>query len=80
MRFLRDKRQLSIIKKDEGLGKAPFYNTYHQVDMYFEVITWKQGDPVVQLGNPQRHQSEQGQLRELQLLPRQALHGHARHR
>ncbi len=51
LRFLRDKRQLSLIKKDQGLGKAPFYNTYHQVDMYFEVLTWKQGDPVLQIGN-----------------------------
>jgi len=51
LRFLRDKRQLSLIKKDQGLGKAPFYNTYHQLDMYFEVITWKQGDPLVHLGN-----------------------------
>lgn len=51
LRFLRDKRQLSIIKKDQGLGKAPFYNTYHRLDMYFEVLTWKQGDPLVQLGN-----------------------------
>ena len=50
MRFLRDKRTLSLIKKDEGLSKAPFYNTYHQLDMYFEVLTWKQGDPVVQMG------------------------------
>ena len=53
MRFLRDKRTLSLIKKDEGLSKAPFYNTYHQLDMYFEVLTWKQGDPVVQMGNLQ---------------------------
>ncbi|MBK9176847.1 MAG: hypothetical protein IPM46_11045 [Flavobacteriales bacterium] len=51
LRFLRDKRTLSLIKKDQGLGKAPFYNTYHQVDMYFEVLTWKQGDPLVQIGN-----------------------------
>lgn len=51
LRFLRDKKLLSLIKKDEGLGKAPFYNSYHRLDMYFEVITWKQGDPLVQLGN-----------------------------
>ncbi len=51
LRFLKEKKQLSMIKKDEGLGKAPFYNTYHQVDMYFEVLTWKQGDPLVQMGN-----------------------------
>ncbi len=51
LRFLRDRKLLSVIKKDEGLGKSPFYNTYHQLDMYFEVLTWKQGDPLVQLGN-----------------------------
>lgn len=51
LRFLREKRVLSLIKKEEGLSKAPFYNTYHQMDMYFEVLTWKQGDPVVQMGN-----------------------------
>ena len=51
MRFMKDRRQLSLIKKDEGLSKAPFYNTYHQLDMYFEVLTWVQGDPVVQLGS-----------------------------
>lgn len=53
LRFLKDKKQLSLIKKDEGLSKAPFYDTYHQVDMYFEVLTWKQGDPLVHMGNLQ---------------------------
>lgn len=53
MRFLKNKKQLTLIKKDEGLGKAPFYDTYHELDMYFETITWKQGDPLVQLGNLQ---------------------------
>lgn len=51
LRFLKDKKQLSLIKKDEGLSKAPFYNTYHLLDMYFEVLTWKQGDPLVEIGN-----------------------------
>ncbi|MBX2971694.1 MAG: hypothetical protein KF797_01190 [Flavobacteriales bacterium] len=53
MRFIKGKKQLSLIKKDEGLGKAPFYDTYHQLDMYFETITWKQGDPLLELGNLQ---------------------------
>jgi hypothetical protein len=53
MRFLKGKKLLSLIKKDVGLGKAPFYDTYHMLDMYFETITWKQGDPLVQFGNLQ---------------------------
>ena len=53
LRFLKDKKQLSLIKKDEGLSKGPFYDTFHDLDMYFEMLTWKQGDPLVQLGNLQ---------------------------
>ncbi len=53
LRFLQDKRQLSLIKKDEGLSKGPYYDTYHNLDMYFEVLKWKQGDPLVELGNLQ---------------------------
>ncbi|MCB0795454.1 MAG: hypothetical protein KDB88_12015 [Flavobacteriales bacterium] len=51
LRFLKEKKQLTLIKKDEGLGKAPFYDSFHALDMYFEVLTWKQGDPLVQIGN-----------------------------
>ena len=53
LRFLKNKKHLTLIKKDEGLGKAPFYDTYHALDMYIETITWKQGDPLVQMGNLQ---------------------------
>lgn len=53
LRFMRDKKQLTLIKRDEGLSKGPFYDTYHALDMYFEELRWKQGDPLVQLGNMQ---------------------------
>jgi len=53
LRFMRDKKTLTLIKRDEGLSKGPFYDTYHKLDMYFEELRWKQGDPLVQLGNMQ---------------------------
>lgn len=53
LRFLREKKLLSLIKGEAGLGRGPFYDTFHQLDMFFEVLTWKQGDPVVQMGNLQ---------------------------
>lgn len=53
LRFLREKKQLALIKRDEGLSKGPFYDTYHKLDMYFEELTWKQGDPLLQIGNLQ---------------------------
>jgi hypothetical protein len=53
LRFLRGKKQLTLIKGDEGLSRGPFYDTYHKLDMYFEELRWKQGDPVVDIGNLQ---------------------------
>ncbi len=53
LRFLRDKKQLTLIKRDEGLSKGPYYDTYHALDMYFEELRWKQGDPLLQIGNMQ---------------------------
>lgn len=53
LRFIRNKKQLTLIKKAEGLSKAPFYDTYHQLDMYFEELRWNQGDPTMTLRNMQ---------------------------
>jgi len=53
LRFLKEKKQLSLIKTDEGLSKGPFYDSFHLLDMYFEALYWKQGDPVVEMGNLQ---------------------------
>lgn len=51
LKLIRDKKQLSLIKKDEGVSKGPFVNTYHNLDMYFEAMYWKLGDPVLEIGN-----------------------------
>ena len=53
MRFRKDKKQLTCIKNNEGLSMAPFWDSYHQLDMQFEELRWKQGDPLVEIGNLQ---------------------------
>lgn len=53
LRFLKDKKQLTILKPDEGLSRGPFYDTYHKLDMFLEQITWTQGDPLLTLSNLQ---------------------------
>ncbi|HEY0976858.1 MAG TPA: hypothetical protein VGE21_05265, partial [Flavobacteriales bacterium] len=53
LRFLKAKKQLTILKTDEGLSRGPFYDTYHNLDMFFEQMTWTQGDPLLSLGNLQ---------------------------
>ena len=51
LKYLREKKLLSLIRKDEGVSSGPFFNTYHNLDMYFEALYWKLGDPVVEMGN-----------------------------
>jgi hypothetical protein len=53
LRFIADKKQLAFIKREDGLSRGPFYDNYHELDMFFEELRWKQGDPVVQIGNLQ---------------------------
>lgn len=40
-----DKRQVTILRGDDGLQKTPFLNTFHRYDMYFEQIVWQIDEP-----------------------------------
>lgn len=40
-KYFRDERQVSLYKADEGLQKAPYFDSYHQMDIYAEYVTWK---------------------------------------
>jgi hypothetical protein len=42
-----DKRQVTILRGDDGLQKTPFLNTFHKYDMYFEQITWNIDEPIL---------------------------------
>ncbi len=48
--ILSKERTLSMVRTEEGLSTSPFINTYHQVEMYLEQISWKIGEPSVFLG------------------------------
>ncbi len=46
----RKARRLVLLRSDEGISKSPFQNTYHNVDMYFEALTWNMDDPTLKMG------------------------------
>ncbi|MFM7813229.1 MAG: hypothetical protein ACKO66_01800, partial [Flavobacteriales bacterium] len=48
--FEKSKRELVIVRKDEGASKGPFQNSYHDLDMYFEALYWIIDDPVIRIG------------------------------
>lgn len=51
LRYNDDNRLLSLIKKDEGLSRSPYYDSYHKLDLYFEALYWNIDDPVIRMGN-----------------------------
>ncbi|HQQ94377.1 MAG TPA: hypothetical protein PLQ93_07470 [Bacteroidia bacterium] len=42
-----EKRQVTILRGDDGLQKTPFLNSFHMVDMYFEQIIWQIDEPTL---------------------------------
>jgi hypothetical protein len=50
MSFNRKSRQLVLLRADEGISKAPYSNTYHNVDMYYEALYWNMDDPQINMG------------------------------
>ncbi len=42
-----DKRQVTILRGDDGLQKTPFINTFHKFDMHLEQIVWQIDEPTL---------------------------------
>lgn len=46
-KFFRATRNLSFFRMDEGLQKAPYFDSYHQIDIYSELVTWNLDQPLI---------------------------------
>lgn len=44
-RYLPKIDQVSLLRKDEGMGSAIFSDTYHNIDLVFDQINWKVDQP-----------------------------------
>lgn len=40
-RYDDKKKEVMLVRMNEGLSQGPFYDTYHKMDMYFEALYWK---------------------------------------
>ena len=47
LKFSENSKNLVISRGNEGISAAPFYNSYHQLDMYSQSLEWKVGDPLI---------------------------------
>lgn len=49
-KYTNKDKKLTLIRGGTGLGLSPFYDSYHKLEMFFEALYWKVGDPVMQFG------------------------------
>lgn len=40
-KFSTTTRQVTLIRDEQGMALAPYYDSYHKLDMYFEALYWK---------------------------------------
>ena len=51
IKYQPEKGTLVFNREREGVAQAPFINTYHDLDMYFDAMTWFRGQPVINISN-----------------------------
>ncbi len=48
------KHKLSIFRKEKGLSKTPFLDSYHKIAMYVEELNWKLGEDFIDMQSIQQ--------------------------
>ena len=51
LKFIPAQKQLTLNRDDEGISRAPFSDSYHDLDIYFDLISWNMSQPQMHLGN-----------------------------
>ena len=41
LKFLIDKREITLYREGKGIGASPYYNTFHRMDMEIEWLKWQ---------------------------------------
>ncbi len=52
--FNNKKRILSVYRKEEGLSKTPFFDSYHNIVLYVEELNWKLGEDFIDMKSIQQ--------------------------
>ncbi len=49
-KYFVDSSKVTLYRSNEGASQAPYYNSFHKVDMYVEQIVWKTNEPTITMG------------------------------
>jgi len=50
-KYLFDKKLVTFYKESKGMTRTPYFNTFHGLEMDFEVLEWKTDEPMIRLTN-----------------------------
>ncbi len=50
--FSTNSKTLTLSRGEDGIYAAPFFNSYHKLDMYVETLSWLVGDSSIKLSVP----------------------------
>lgn len=59
---------LELIREDVGISKTPFFDSYHNLDMFVEKISWKIGDPRIFLGTLQGTSNKEAKFESINIF------------
>tara|TARA_B110000046_G_scaffold186024_1_gene231517 strand:+ start:14694 stop:19160 length:4467 start_codon:yes stop_codon:yes gene_type:complete len=46
-KYLFEEKTVTLYKNDDGVAKTPYYNSFHDIEMDFEVLIWKTDEPIL---------------------------------
>ena len=47
MNYVDNSRELSLVRAGEGKTKSPYYDSFHDLDIYSEAVYWKMDEPII---------------------------------
>lgn len=50
-KYLIDQKLVTLYKENKGVSIAPYTNSFHNLEMNFEVLNWKTDEPIITLTN-----------------------------
>ncbi|MFC2121753.1 hypothetical protein ACFLTI_09185, partial [Bacteroidota bacterium] len=48
--YLEKKKEMTFVRDGKGKGNSPFFNSYHKIDMYPELMRWPVNDSIIYMG------------------------------
>ncbi len=62
-KYLKEKKEVSLMRLGEGTIKSPLYDTYHKLQWFVESITWKMNESLMRISMLRGSKEKNGKFR-----------------